>query len=852
MIQGRASGLQHVVFTSPSPRGRPLFLSYTQRTLQASPARMPFGKNKRGLHASQGFQSSVETQMPTKFNARKRESNDETVDAVLSIAKGAVSVAVDISSDIPVPGLNRALSVLGALLERIEKMRDNEEEAHDLIDSIESLRAVLNSSIARLSEQTKDLDPAQREAVRRTAAAPEGLNMRINRLLSDLEEIEDMIWELPKKHWWSKLMSTEQDAKQLRLMNRKIIAATNNFKLQGGIALERLVTEICGQLRQDGRDRISRANDETLNELRRSKDASYKSYYVEEKAKLQAGTRERILREITEWAAGHDQPHRIQVVHGPAGVGKSAIARSVSKQLANTPEVPGALDRRDVYIPCLLGASFFFQRAQAECNDPHLVFPTLAYQLAYSRKELLPYIADAVKKHLQHGASQAMEHQLRELIHDPLLQVPSGAITLPLALVVDGVDECVNIPTDVVPNMLQLLCQMTRELPFLRLLVFTRPETYIMDALPPPGNPDVIVRNLWEDAKDEINADIRIFVNAEFQTCTSKGRFTLLQERPDAVERLIQLAEGLFIYASTVVRFLVQDPLYAVVIYDKLLETQGSTGSPGLYDKLDLLYNTILRDAFGKFRADATRMGHIRQVLTWIVLSKEVISAQDLWLVGIPINITLDIVGRLRSVLIVPEDIKPDTDFKPCHASFPQFVVDSARCTDTGFLVEPQAGHTMIADCLLTLLACQDPHLVCTAPDSSLRWMWRYGNTHWTTHLLQSQYTDRLGRLLRAFARKHLELWLYSYPPFEGLRPGGGNRSDQLGSVQDWCKAHCGSDERLLKQLDKIISTRGERQSRSVNYGRRVVSNDIHVVENEGIRLNPENEDLEVDDATPT
>lgn len=73
---------------------------------------------------------------------------------------------------------------------------------------------------------------------------------------------------------------------------------------------------------------------ETISKLKRSNVTSYKSRYIEEKAQLQQGIRERISREVVDWAESPDQERRMLVIYGPAGVGKSAIARAVSETFA--------------------------------------------------------------------------------------------------------------------------------------------------------------------------------------------------------------------------------------------------------------------------------------------------------------------------------------------------------------------------------------------------------------------------------------------------------------------------------------------------------------------------------------
>jgi hypothetical protein len=78
----------------------------------------------------------------------------------------------------------------------------------------------------------------------------------------------------------------------------------------------------------------------------------------------QPGTRERVIKEVLEWAEG-DNVCLICWLHGPAGSGKSMIAHTIAERLRHK-----------------LAASFFFSRGKAGRSDTATFFPTLAYQIA--------------------------------------------------------------------------------------------------------------------------------------------------------------------------------------------------------------------------------------------------------------------------------------------------------------------------------------------------------------------------------------------------------------------------------------------------------------------------------------
>ncbi|KIL59719.1 hypothetical protein M378DRAFT_168998 [Amanita muscaria Koide BX008] len=80
------------------------------------------------------------------------------------------------------------------------------------------------------------------------------------------------------------------------------------------------------------------------------------------------GTRKSVLHQICNWADDPTRPEHILWLHGPAGVGKSAIAQTISY----------------LYGRDKVGATFFFFRSDPMRNDGNRLPPTLAWQLASS------------------------------------------------------------------------------------------------------------------------------------------------------------------------------------------------------------------------------------------------------------------------------------------------------------------------------------------------------------------------------------------------------------------------------------------------------------------------------------
>src|SRR5260221_1781456 len=151
-----------------------------------------------------------------------------------------------------------------------------------------------------------------------------------------------------------------------------------------------------------------------------------------------------------------DKP--IYWVNGLAGIGKSTIAHKVAED---------AKGRE------LLGASFFFSRQDKSSSDPHLFISTIAYQLAWK----YPGARSVIIHTLRHDpdiVEKSFAIQFKKLIIEPLCKITSNRIVV----VVNALDECDN-SQGAADRLFRAIVAHCTEAPSLRLLVTSRPETYI-------------------------------------------------------------------------------------------------------------------------------------------------------------------------------------------------------------------------------------------------------------------------------------------------------------------------------------------------------------------------------------
>ncbi|KAF7369406.1 NACHT domain-containing protein [Mycena venus] len=252
------------------------------------------------------------------------------------------------------------------------------------------------------------------------------------------------------------------------------------------------------------------------------------------------GTRVAVLERLTTWADDTRRESSILWLHGPAGMGKSAIAQLFAGNCNNRGR---------------LGASFFFKRGDPERGSWHRLFTTIAFQLAHSVPGLLLHIQHAVEAN-KLVVNQAKELQFQRLVVETLQQAPMPEV-LPI-LVLDGLDECEDpqIQQDILRLFISVIH--VHNLP-LRILIASRPEPHIRGSIETKVSSDIC--QLMELHADKTAyEDVRTYLKDGF--CTIYSQYSAegidlgdAWPFPEAVEHLVKKSSGIFIYAVTVIRF---------------------------------------------------------------------------------------------------------------------------------------------------------------------------------------------------------------------------------------------------------------------------------------------------------
>ena len=390
------------------------------------------------------------------------------------------------------------------------------------------------------------------------------------------------------------------------------------------------------------------------------------------------GTRESVLRDIVFWAK-NPLGQNVFWLNGLAGTGKSTIAQSFSDIIANDG---------------FLGASFFCSRDYLNRRELKNIFPTLAHQLACRYPRFRSHVVTNIKKDptLTHAS---LISQLENLLVNPL----SGK-GISCVIVIDALDECID--DQPASAILSVLGRFAKQLPLVKFFITGRPEPRIRTGFRLPLlEPLTQIFLLHEVELSNVDNDIRLYLTQKLSAIARRRSdidLPNLWPRDNEIIALVEKSSGLFIFASTLVRFIESEHHKPDERLQLVLSETSSTRHEGRTG-VDSLYSQVLSHAFSDVREPAVFVD-LRRVLGAIVLAFVPLSQRELSkLLGISTSTISTALRHLHSVILVPAD--KTTKIRIFHKSFPDFLQDHTRCTDPRFHVDSEAHHRdMVLSCL--------------------------------------------------------------------------------------------------------------------------------------------------------
>ncbi len=363
------------------------------------------------------------------------------------------------------------------------------------------------------------------------------------------------------------------------------------------------------------------------------------------------------------------------MINGIAGIGKSTIARTVAEDE----------DGRN-----RLGASFFFSRQEKDLSDTKFFIPTIAHQLAQSCPEVRSGIIQALQED-PHIVNKSSATQLQQLILDPLRHIASPK---PVLLVVDALDECDN-PEDAATKLFEVIVARCTEVPSLRLLVTSRPETYIQNTFRGEKTTGIVLHENVEQSI--VSDDIRRYLCAEMSKIPGKLDAELPLPWPCErdLNQLVDKAGKLFIWAAAAIRFVgdiaERDPASQLNILLGMPVGPNMNGE-NPYAPLDDLYVAVLLQAANRLRGPLVK--GIQDVIGTIIRLR---LEMPLKAIGqfLGVGTVQTSLGRIQSIIPIPSD--STRPVRIYHPSFPDFITSRECCPHSQFYVDIHSHERRLA-----------------------------------------------------------------------------------------------------------------------------------------------------------
>ncbi|CCA76730.1 related to archipelago beta form (F-box-WD40 repeat protein), partial [Serendipita indica DSM 11827] len=275
------------------------------------------------------------------------------------------------------------------------------------------------------------------------------------------------------------------------------------------------------------------------------------------------GTREAVLQTIWRWAEDDMSDKPIFWLCDIAGSGKSTVTMSVAESWR---------------AQGILGGQFFFSMASSEASTTEKFCSTIARELANYIPELAPHVAAAIK---QNPAilRRPLHEQFRALIIEPLRHRQERIV-----LVLDAIDEC-KLGSQR-RELLDTLSRVVGEARNLKIFMTSRPDPVIEDILKPLSIKAELKDRLHDVSHHDNIDDISTYVHQSLREVLSHDRR----------QRLVEKAKGLFIWASTACRMLIDPATFDTPesIYHRLIAVDQNGAMDEVYDLVFVAYRPEL------------------------------------------------------------------------------------------------------------------------------------------------------------------------------------------------------------------------------------------------------------------
>ncbi|KAF8599427.1 WD40 repeat-like protein [Ceratobasidium sp. AG-I] len=389
-----------------------------------------------------------------------------------------------------------------------------------------------------------------------------------------------------------------------------------------------------------------------------------------------AGTRDKILADIVNWTKQTGNQDSLLWLYGLAGSGKSAIAVSVCERLQRAGTLAG---------------SFFCKRDDEHLRKPEAIISTIAARLG---RKYQPYGVEliAALRNNPDLADSALMLRFKGLMVEPLQALEGSIPSSPLVVIVDALDE--NGTRESRRNLVSCLLQLSRLVPWLKVILTSRPNDEIREILSDENMPQVHERDLAQEDESSVTSDISALIRELLKAIPAKKMGRTHWPDEEVVGELALRAAGLFIWAQTACKFISSglDPK------SRLKQILADEHSSDAAAQLGRLYTTALDESIDGAEDNAMI---VRQCVGAIVLTGDRKPLDDVSL-GIMLqdhpglDVLRTVIDNLGSVLYRDKD----RTIRVVHKSFSDFMADEKHCPERYRIIPGQQNGNFAASCL--------------------------------------------------------------------------------------------------------------------------------------------------------
>ncbi|KAF9441274.1 hypothetical protein P691DRAFT_684478 [Macrolepiota fuliginosa MF-IS2] len=382
-------------------------------------------------------------------------------------------------------------------------------------------------------------------------------------------------------------------------------------------------------------------------------------------------TRLDITHNIQSWMYNLARKYKILWLHGPAGVGKSAILQTIAETASGA-------------TTSILGATLFFSRPNSR-DDPKCVFIIIAYRLAVKYPRYRQYIVGLLTIDPQLVKKSPAE-QFKTFIVQPLgIEQLLAEDHDTVLILLDGLDECNGEEAQC--EIILLIGRFVLQYPMCPLiwLIASRPEPHIQDSFSEGelqqayGQMRVLVDS------DQGRRDVETYLRDNFTDIRKKHRRSIpssLQQWPSEsdLSTIATRSSGLFIFPSTLIRF-IGDTAYAdpvsrlKIVLETIESTYSSDGGHNPFETLDALYTHILSEV-----PQDVLLTTLRLLVPYVAKIPGTNFAESCNWFGFTQGHAYSALQRLHCVLDVPEpQYASRQELRVFHASFYDYLLSPSR-----------------------------------------------------------------------------------------------------------------------------------------------------------------------------